>query len=285
MQAGKELLLKLPHITLAAQQWGDSDKPIIIATHGWLDNSNSFQPIADYLQDYCIIAVDFPGHGQSEHRQTGYPLHLTDYVLDLELVINEIKVQYNLNTVNLLSHSFGGIISVLYASVFPENISKLILLDILMPIFEPEVNAKKRLKQSVAAHKLALSSSVSSKLYSSVDSVAKVREKVTDLNFENSKLIVSRNLKEKEGGYQWTTDPKLKLMSSWRFSLQQVMSLIDFIETPVLGIYSKQSRALAQVDSFKSRFAALKVETVEGGHHIHMDNPKTCSLLVNAFIT
>ena len=91
MVNGIEYNIVLPHITLAAQEWGNKDKPLIIATHGWLDNSNSFIPLMSFLKDYRVIAVDFPGHGLSQHRQHGYPLHLTDYVFDLEQVVKHIK--------------------------------------------------------------------------------------------------------------------------------------------------------------------------------------------------
>jgi alpha-beta hydrolase superfamily lysophospholipase len=41
-----------------------SAKPIV-AFHGYLDNSNSFMPLAHYLtkSGYFIVAIDAPGHG------------------------------------------------------------------------------------------------------------------------------------------------------------------------------------------------------------------------------
>ncbi|MBM7072705.1 alpha/beta hydrolase [Shewanella sp. 202IG2-18] len=284
MFKGKELELKLSHITLAAQEWGVPGKPVLLATHGWLDNSNSFMPLVEFLNDYRVIAIDFPGHGFSQHRQTGYPLHLTDYVFDLEQVIEYLKQEYGIDKVNLLAHSFGGIISLLYASVFPQNVEKLIMLDILMPLFEMESNAKHRLQQSLIDHNAQANSDIKPKTYSSIETVAKVREKVTDLNYVNSKLIVSRNLRQTENGVVWRTDPKLKLTSAWRFSFQQVDSLIDHVEVPVFVIFGSRSKAQLQMNAFQIKFSSLVSEVVEGGHHIHMDNPKPVAEAVRSFI-
>ncbi|RYV01472.1 alpha/beta hydrolase [Shewanella sp. OPT22] len=284
MFKGKELELKLSHITLAAQEWGEVGKPVLLATHGWLDNSNTFLPLIEFLSDYRIIAIDFPGHGLSQHRQTGYPLHLTDYVFDLEQVIEHLKQEYGIDKVNLLAHSFGGIISLMYASVFPQNVEKLIMLDILMPLFEMESNAKHRLQQSLIDHKAQANSDITPKTYSSIETVAKVREKVTDLNYVNSKLIVTRNLRQTENGVVWRTDPKLKLTSAWRFSFQQVDSLIDHVEVPVFVIFGSRSKAQLQMNAFQIKFSSLASEVVEGGHHIHMDNPKPVAEAIRSFI-
>ncbi len=54
--------------SLRAQIFGKqslNSKPII-ALHGYLDNSNSIRPLAEYLtstNEYFIISLDLPGHG------------------------------------------------------------------------------------------------------------------------------------------------------------------------------------------------------------------------------
>ena len=184
----------------------------------------------------------------------------------------------------LLAHSFGGIISLMYSSLFPENVEKLILLDILMPLFEAETHTKNRLKQSIMDHSNQGYSDSSYKTYTSVDVVANVRAKVTDLNVENSKLIVSRNLTQTENGVVWRTDPKLKLSSSWRYSFQQVNSMIGLIEVPVFAVFGHQSKAYLQCDVFKDKFTSLVTKVIRGGHHIHMDSPKPVASAIRSFI-
>ena len=62
------LTLSIPGFSIACKIWGNPDKPTILALHGWLDNANSFAPLATYLEsDFQVVAVDLPGHGHSSH--------------------------------------------------------------------------------------------------------------------------------------------------------------------------------------------------------------------------
>jgi alpha-beta hydrolase superfamily lysophospholipase len=53
--------------TVRVQIFGDrsENRKAIIALHGYLDNSNSFLPLSNFLVDhgYFIAAIDAPGHG------------------------------------------------------------------------------------------------------------------------------------------------------------------------------------------------------------------------------
>jgi pimeloyl-ACP methyl ester carboxylesterase len=59
--------------------WGRGPRTIL-AVHGWLDNCNSFSPIAPLLplDDFRVIALDMPGHGLSDHHAPGMVYSVTD---------------------------------------------------------------------------------------------------------------------------------------------------------------------------------------------------------------
>ena len=60
--------------TISFQEWGNvlSSKKVL-ASHGWLDNSNSFSKLGNYLGGlgYHVIAYDIAGHGLSSHFARG----------------------------------------------------------------------------------------------------------------------------------------------------------------------------------------------------------------------
>ena len=74
---------QLPHICLRGLSNQQTGKPIVLALHGWLDNANSFVPISSYFEAYHFIALDWPGHGHSDHRPSGCDYQQLDYVDDL----------------------------------------------------------------------------------------------------------------------------------------------------------------------------------------------------------
>lgn len=65
----KDIDIAVPWGILKVQTFGElkQNSKTILATHGYLDNSNSFKPLSNKLlnmnNDYFIIAIDLPGHG------------------------------------------------------------------------------------------------------------------------------------------------------------------------------------------------------------------------------
>ncbi|MCL1076819.1 alpha/beta hydrolase [Parashewanella spongiae] len=280
------LNIQLPHIRLSARKWGDPNKPILLALHGWLDNANSFEQMAELINDHQVIAIDWPGHGDSQHRQTGYPLHLMDYVFDLELLISHFSETLNMRVAGLIGHSFGGIIAAIFASQFSHQIDKLILIESITPLFEPESLAGSRLQESIEQHKKQLRLSKNQKYYSSVQNVAKVRAKVTDLDYQNCERIVHRNLFKTTRGYCWKTDPKLMLSSPWRLSLAQVRNIVSNISVPTLIIVGNKSVSSDQKKPIEldEIFISYQVKTLLGGHHVHMENVEATASAINDFV-
>ena len=80
----REVEIRFQGRKLTGKRWGQEGNPPVMALHGWLDNANSFDLIAPALSDFDIFALDFAGHGHSDHR----PLH-TPYLgaLDAQDII------------------------------------------------------------------------------------------------------------------------------------------------------------------------------------------------------
>ena len=73
------LTINIPGFTIAYKCFGDPSLPPMLALHGWLDNANSFDLLAPYLEKHFhLIAIDFPGHGHSSHLPIGCHYHFID---------------------------------------------------------------------------------------------------------------------------------------------------------------------------------------------------------------
>ena len=101
--------------------YGAKEKPTIVFLHGWGQNIDMMKPLADAFQkDFGILIVDLPGHGQSEEPENVWSIY--DFSECIKSLLSELNI---LNPI-LVGHSFGGKISLAYASKY--STSKLILL-------------------------------------------------------------------------------------------------------------------------------------------------------------
>lgn len=97
-----------------------SSDTTMVLLHGWGQNIEMMKPVGDAFLDNDIIIVDLPGYGKSEEPPFAYDVD--DYVSVIKQLLDELKVKKPI----LIGHSFGGKISLLYASKY--DVEKLVLL-------------------------------------------------------------------------------------------------------------------------------------------------------------
>jgi len=94
-------------------------KNTIVLLHGWGQNIEMMKPIGDKLKKNRIIIVDLPGFGLSKEPANIWTMY------DYADCINELLKSLKVSNPTLIGHSFGGKISLIYASKYKVN--KLIL--------------------------------------------------------------------------------------------------------------------------------------------------------------
>mgnify|MGYP002135923417 CR=1 FL=1 len=117
--------LALRHLNYHVRHWGPehSDLPTLVLLHGWMDVSASYQFTVDALrQPRRIIAPDWRGFGLT----TGAPVDhyvFADYLADLDLLLDHYAPG---EAIDLVGHSMGGNVAMMYGGVRPERVRKLI---------------------------------------------------------------------------------------------------------------------------------------------------------------
>ncbi len=100
--------------------YGESKKDTVVLLHGWGQNIEMMKPIGNPLsKSFNVIIVDLPGYGES--TEPTYPWMLDDYMEAIKSLLDRLKIENPI----LIGHSFGGKISLLYASKY--KVKKLIL--------------------------------------------------------------------------------------------------------------------------------------------------------------
>ena len=103
--------------------WGDTKNPGLFFIHGFSANAHWWDFIAPaFTEDYCVVAIDLSGSGDSDHRET----------YSQEMYANEIKAvcdDMGWESADFIAHSMGGSISLNATSIYPEIFKSLYLLD------------------------------------------------------------------------------------------------------------------------------------------------------------
>jgi len=276
--------IKINFGTISALCWGEGNKKKILALHGWLDNAASFSHLAPLLakEGYEVIAIDFAGHGHSDHRAKGHYCHFIDFVLDVQAVLKELKWQKP----TLLGHSMGAAMAQMYATTCPEKIENLIMIENLGPVpayvaGSAASNLKEALNQwekHTLEHK---------NFYPTIKEALKARLKVTPMQEHFLLPMVERGLKKTAKGYHWRTDKRLRLRSLTRFTEDFVQDVLSSKKPKTQLILAEPQTYALSYDSKLERIKALKAQEflqVEGHHHLHMDKAEILAKAILKFI-
>ncbi|MGM0904965.1 MAG: alpha/beta fold hydrolase [Pseudomonadota bacterium] len=263
--------------------WGDPNDIRVVATHGWLDNSHSFLPLAaNWSADRGgLLALDWPGHGHSDHRPTGNYYHFIDYAYDLWQLIE----QQGWQQLTLLGHSMGGFVSNVVAALCPERIKSLILVEAFGLLVSDGTNAREQLQQGFVSRKKLKTPRWRS--HNNFESAVDARTAQADFSSELVKLIVERGSElRSDGRWHWRADARVKATSPYRLPSAAVDDLLQELTMPVVVVrgskgYDKLENAL---DKWQHKVSKLSCVKLEGGHHVHMEQPEKIAELLKSHV-
>ena len=112
------MIKHIKNVDINYVDYGVGDKTVVLL-HGWGQNIEMMKPVGDKLSKKRIIIVDLPGYGRSS--EPDYVWTIYDYVECIKELLDSLNVENPI----LIGHSFGGKISLVYASKY--DVDKLIL--------------------------------------------------------------------------------------------------------------------------------------------------------------
>lgn len=95
---------------------------VILFLHGWGTSKLVYSNLIDILSaKYRCISIDLPGFGGSDIIE-----HIT--LTKISNIISKVVKKLNIKKFNLIGHSLGGAVSLVYASNNLEHVNKLVLI-------------------------------------------------------------------------------------------------------------------------------------------------------------
>jgi pimeloyl-ACP methyl ester carboxylesterase len=277
----KEARFRVNGLHVAAKIWGNADGIPTIGLHGWLDNANTFDALAPLLPELRLVALDLPGHGLSDHRPPGVHYESAVDVQDVLAVARAIRWK----RFALLGHSRGGSIAAELAGLFPEHVTRAVMIDGYMEGDDDANDAvasrRRAVEQMLDAHEKQ------PPRYSSIDEMVERVMRATDQSRDAAAALVARGHKAVPGGFTWRTDPRIRFRSPHGMTSDQVDVLMRQTRAPSLLIMADQGDRWYRdgVERWRRSNAHLRVKSLAGPHHLHLEQqaPDVATLIREFF--
>ena len=276
----QEMVFDIPLGPVAALRTGDPHGPRVLALHGWLDNAASFIPLAARLPHLDLVMLDLPGHGRSAHLGPG-----AEYTLTVALnAALDVADALGWGRFALLGHSMGaGLASLLAASV-PQRVDRLVAIEALGSLAESPERTTQRLREGMAAARALPGKQL--RVFRDLAAPIRARMQANQLTEHSARLLVERGVVERDGGYVWSSDPRLTLPALQRFTEAQIHQLVSGIECPTQVVYADPPQPYLP-EPLRSQRAALlphgRLTILSGSHHLHMDDPQAVAAVLRDF--
>jgi len=286
----EEIQFQLPEgISVAGKYWGDDRATVnVVAMHGYLDSAATFDRLAPMLVQQSnynirVVAFDFSGQGKSSHRADH-----TNYFISWVSEVVTVADAMGWSTFNLIAHSMATGIAVMLAGALPSRIEKVVLLDHIGPASIAPEQAPKYLERALQQRLKLLQRQP--KTYADTESlVRRVMESDAKLTEGSARLLVARCGKRVANGVRFSHDPRLRgVPIAVPLTEPEVLEFIKRINVPVLLIWASHRWYPLDKKKFATReqaFPDLRIERVEGNHHVHLEHPDRICPQILRFLT
>lgn len=259
-------------LRLHYSDWGNDDAPLMLLVHGGRDHGRSWDLIARSLQPHFhVLAPDLRGHGDSDWTKGG-SYSLTEYVYDLSRLVRSTAA----DQVTLVGHSMGGMVGLIYAGTFPDQVSALVVLDgvTVLPSAK-KAPAHERITKWVG--QLDKLEEREPRSYRTIEeAAAQMRARNTRLSPELAQHLAEFGVRRNnEGTYSWKFDPYQRVMAPHRLSPDDHVALWSRIACPTLLLHAEESfLKSSETAGLANYFQNARSETISAaGHWLHHEKP------------
>lgn len=279
--------------------WGDVSKvtpeqPLLVMVHGWMDVAASFQFMVDQLRqqpgwvDRPIVAIDWRGFGGTTPPPGTDCYFFADYLGDLDALLDHLSPG---QPVDLLGHSMGGNVVMLYAGVRSSRLRKLVNLEGFgLPATEPQEAPERYVKWLDE-----LKTPTQLKSYASQAEVAKRLQGNNPRLRDSFALWLAGHWARPEGD-RWVinADAAHKRPQPFLYRVEEVRAFLSSISCPVLFVEGSETLYFLFFngkfgrDDFLDRVKLVsdfRLETLQdAGHMLHHDQPEALAASLARFL-
>jgi pimeloyl-ACP methyl ester carboxylesterase len=294
-KAARSAFVPIRNLQYHVLAWGEPapGRVPLVLVHGWMDVAASWQFMVDALeQDHYVIAPDWRGYGLTTGTATD-SYWLPDYLADLDALI---ELHSPDAPVDLVGHSMGGNVAMLYAGVRPERIRRLVNLEGFGMPGGKASHAPRRLARWLDELKAFRRGEMDLRSYDDAEGVAQRLIKTNPRLGRDRAAWLAQHWARADAQGRWHIlgDAAHKVINPQVSRVEEVLEIYRAITAPVLSIETTTD-SLSQwwggkydLAEYHERLKAVSHVTVEvvsdAGHMVHHDQPELLARLIGAFL-
>ena len=281
-----------------AAQPAAADTPPLVLLHGWMDVGASYQFVVDALpqgfaQGRTIIAPDWRGFGLTRPEPKPDYYAFANYLGDLDQLLKHCAGD---RPVDLVGHSMGGNIAMLYAGVRPERVRRLVNLEGFgLPATRP-AQAAQRYAEWLDALDALQGGAFALNTYDSADSVARRLVKTNPRLAPDKAAWLARHWAQPDAAGRWHIlgDAAHKTPNPQLYRADETLAIHSAITAPVLAVEADSDsmgrwwKDRYSLDEYHQRLQVVpdcRTAVVQNaGHMLHHDQPQAVAALIEDFL-
>jgi pimeloyl-ACP methyl ester carboxylesterase len=275
--------------------WGEPGrgKVPLVMVHGWMDVAASYQFVVDaFAREHYVIAPDWRGYGLTELPHTDN-YWFPDYLADLDFLLDHYAGD---QPVDLVGHSMGGNVAMLYSGARPARIRSLVNLEGFGMAATKAAQAPGRYAKWMDELKGFHRGELELKPYDSIEGVARRLMKTNKRLTQDKADWLAQHWARQEADGQWRIlgHAAHKIINANLFRVDEVLEIYKAIKAPVLAVEASddslgqwwQGRyTLAEYHERLKAVSDVRLGRIEdAGHMLHHDQPEKLALLIEAFL-
>ena len=286
MRHSESLFFDVRRLRYHVRHWpGDSARRVVLL-HGWMDVSASFQFLVDAMPpDWDVYAPDWRGYGLTDWGRSDC-YWFPDYLGDLDALLEQIQPDA---AVDLIGHSLGGNVAMLYAGARPARVAKLVNLE----GFGMSATRPGQAPGRYARWLEELRTAPRLRSYENFAALAdRLQKNNSRLTRERAEFLARHWGREADGGVVLRGDPAHKIVNPILYRYEEARAIWQEITAPVLWVDASASETLKRIgigaEQYAERRSAItnvRHVTVSGaGHMLHHDQPEALARLIEDFL-
>ena len=277
----------------------NTDLPVLVLAHGWMDVAASYQFVVDafsdaFVQGRRIVAADWRGFGLSRTAAPCDSYYFTDYLADLDMLLDQLSPD---QPIDLVGHSMGGNISCWYAGARAERIRRFVNLEGFGMPDMPSSKAPERLAQWMNELRDQRAGGMALASYDSVEAVANRLQKTNRRLPRDKALWLAHHWSapDEQGHWHILGDASHKVVNPYVYRADEGIACLAAITAPTLSVEASDDslggwyKGRYTLEQYHQRLQHIKQCEIavvqDAGHMLHHDQPEAVAGLIEDFLS